>query len=65
MNDQTKISPAFEPFLADSGPNDKREAVVIYRAPPAEVPHVRGRLRVLKQRLSVPWKTSCSRTTRS
>lgn len=46
----TKISPAFEPFLADSGPNDKRDAIVIYRSPSAE-PRLRGRLRELKQRM--------------
>ncbi len=51
MNAGTKISPAFEPFLADSGPNDKRDAIVIYRAPEAEHVHVRGRLRELKTRL--------------
>lgn len=49
MNTETKISPAFEPFLAESGPNDKRDAIVIYRA--SEVGGVRGRLRALKNRL--------------
>ena len=47
---EPKISPAFEPFFARSGPNDKREAIVIYRTPAVE-PRVRGRLRALKQRL--------------
>jgi subtilisin family serine protease len=51
MSTETKISPAFDPFLAESGPNDKRDAIVIYRAPTIEGPHVRGRLRQLKQRL--------------
>jgi serine protease AprX len=51
MNAETKISPAFEPFLADRGPNDKRDAIVIYQAPTAEGPRVRGRLRALKRRL--------------
>lgn len=51
MNTGTKISPAFEPFLSDSGPNDKRDAIVVYQAPTAEGPPVRGRLRALKQRL--------------
>jgi subtilisin family serine protease len=46
-----KISPAFEPFLADSGPNDKRDAIVIYRAEPPAEPRLRGRLRELKQRM--------------
>jgi subtilisin family serine protease len=43
MSDETKISPAFEPFLADSKRNDKRDAIVIYRAPAPEVPLVTGR----------------------
>jgi len=51
MNPESKISPAFEPFLAESGPNDKRDAIVIHRAEmPKEIP-VRGRLRELKTRL--------------
>ena len=33
MSDDVKISKAFDPFMADSGPNDKRDAIVIYRAP--------------------------------
>jgi len=48
---QSKISPAFEPFLADSGDNDKRDAIVVYQAPPIEGLHLRGRLRELKRRL--------------
>jgi len=28
-----KISPAFDPFLQESGPNDRRDAIVIYQAP--------------------------------
>lgn len=51
MNAKVKISPAFEPFLAESGPNDKRDAIVIYRVPTVEGPRVRGRLRELKMRL--------------
>jgi subtilisin family serine protease len=51
MSNQPKISPAFEPFLAHSGPNDKRDAIVIYQAPPLDGPRVRGRMRALKQRL--------------
>ena len=50
MNPESKISPAFAPFLADSGPNDKREAIVIYKAPAHGLP-VRGRLREIQQRL--------------
>ncbi len=39
MSAKIKISPAFEPFLAESRRNDKRDAIVIYRAPmPDETP---------------------------
>ncbi|MBD2235013.1 S8 family serine peptidase [Phormidium tenue] len=51
MSTKSKISPAFEPFLADSGEDDKRDAIVIYQAPPIEGLHLRGRLRELKRRL--------------
>jgi hypothetical protein len=51
MNSIAKVSPAFEPFLADSGEDDRREAVVIYRAPQSESPRLRGRLRELQDRL--------------
>ena len=51
MTAQDKISPAFEPFLADSGRADKREAVVVFRLPESAQPRPRGRLRALKQRL--------------
>ena len=51
MAENPKISPAFEPFLADSRPNDKRDAIVIYKAPTNESMNVRGRLRELKARL--------------
>jgi subtilisin family serine protease len=53
MNQQAKISPAFEPFLADSGTADKREAIVVLRGPDSGEPPVRGRLRTLKQRLNL------------
>ena len=33
MSNHEKISKAFDAFMADSGPNDKRDAIVIYRAP--------------------------------
>lgn len=45
-----KISPAFEAFIAHSEPNEKRDAIVIYQAPPQEA-RVRGRFRELKRRL--------------
>lgn len=48
---QEKISPAFEPFLAESGNNDKRDALVIYRTYADSVPPLRGRLRSLKEKL--------------
>ncbi len=51
MNTNNKISPAFEPFLAKSGSNDVREAVVIYHAPKSDNIRIRGRLRKLKKRL--------------
>ncbi len=48
---ETKISPAFEQYLAEGRPNDKRDAIVIYRPPGAEEPPVRGRMRALKAKL--------------
>jgi serine protease AprX len=52
MTKKSKLSPAFEPFLAGSGPNDRRDAIVIYRTTKKiEDFPVRGRLRQLKQRL--------------
>jgi len=51
VNSESKISPAFEPFLADSGEDGKRDAIVIYQAPPLEGLPLRGRLRELKKRL--------------
>src|SRR5574341_134155 len=47
-----KISRAFEPFFAESAPNEKRDAIVIYRTPAVEQLPVRGRLRELKKRLA-------------
>ena len=51
MRTHPKISPAFEPFMAESGPNDKRDAIVIHRTERLEAVRVRGRLRKLKERL--------------
>lgn len=52
---ETKISPAFAPFLADSGPDDIREAIVIFRSPgrstEQEEQSPSGRLRALGERL--------------
>ena len=39
-------------FLARSGPNDKRDAIVIYRTPKLEQLPLRGRLRELSKRLA-------------
>jgi serine protease AprX len=46
-----KISPAFEAFLADSGRNDKRDAIVIYRSPQPKGVPLRGRLGEREERL--------------
>src|SRR5262245_18044117 len=55
ITSETKICPAFAPFLADSGPDDSREAIVIFRSPdrPPELeePSPSGRLRALAERL--------------
>lgn len=48
---ETKISPAFEQYLAEGRPNDKRDAIVVYRPPQDEPPRIRGSLRALKARL--------------
>src|SRR5688572_2230198 len=50
MSDTKKISTAFEPVFADSGPNDKHEAIVVF-ALPVETARPRGRLRTLQERL--------------
>ena len=52
MSIEHKISPAFEPFLAESGPNDKLDAIVIYRTPVSEDLPTQGQLRSAKTRLS-------------
>lgn len=51
MNVTEKVSPAFEPFMADTGAKEKRNAIVVYRKGPSEVSRVRGSLRELRQRL--------------
>jgi subtilisin family serine protease len=55
-----KISPAFEPFLDESGPNDKRSAIVIYEVPePTEKPETdrvsehRARLEYVESRAAL------------
>jgi len=51
ITSETKVSPAFAPFLADSGPNDIRDAIVIFRSTGQEEPPARGRLRASKTKL--------------
>ena len=55
ITSETKISPAFAPFLANSGPDDIREAIVIFRSPERSTEPERksptGRLRALGERL--------------
>ena len=62
-----KVSPAFEPYLEKSGPNDPREAIVVYRAPSVKIKTVRGRLRELQRRLDTVenWRRSRARRARS
>jgi len=50
MSAMNKISPAFDPFLSESGYRDKRDAIVVYRAPEIKGPRVRRHLRELKGR---------------
>jgi subtilisin family serine protease len=52
MSAKEKISPAFEPFMAESRRNDKRDAIVIYRTPVPKAPPVAGRSREPQKRLS-------------
>jgi hypothetical protein len=52
LHPDEKISPAFEPYLADSRRRDKHEAVVIYQAPTARrAPRGREGLRVAEERV--------------
>ena len=53
MSAESRISTAFKSFFAESDPDEKREAIVIYRAPIPNTPRVRGRLRELKSRLDL------------
>ena len=52
MSAKEKISPAFDPFLAESRRNDKRDAIVIYRTPLPKAPPVSGRAGQPQKRLS-------------
>src|SRR5262245_24340502 len=51
ITSETKISPAFAPFLAETGPNDIRDAIVIFRSPESEERVVRGRMRAFRSKL--------------
>ncbi len=48
---KSKVSVSFEQYLAKVAPNEKGDAIVIYRAPATAPVRVRGRLRALKARL--------------
>jgi serine protease AprX len=50
---EPRISTAFHSFFAEARPDEKREAIVVYRAPAPAEPRVRGRLRELKGRLDM------------
>jgi subtilisin family serine protease len=52
LHPEDKISPAFEPYLADSKRRDKHEAVVLYQAPAASL-NGRGRLAAMDRRLQL------------
>jgi subtilisin family serine protease len=51
MEPKRKISPAFEQYLAGCGPNDKRDAIVIYHTSDSEDERQAGRLHALSRRL--------------
>src|SRR5437879_12051617 len=53
LSGESRISTAFQSFFAGAGPDEKGEAIVIYRAPAPNGPRVRGRLRELKGRLDM------------
>ncbi len=50
MSSEQKISPAFIPFLEESGPDNKRDAIVIYKTPEQEGVRVRGHAQKRKMR---------------
>lgn len=51
MEEISKVSPAFEQVLSHADPDEKRDAIVLFSEPQMEVPPLRGRLRVLSERL--------------
>jgi len=50
LRSRAKISPTFELFLSQAAPEERRDAIVIFR-PSNTLPPVRGRLRTLKAKL--------------
>src|ERR1039457_6680246 len=49
---EEKISPAFKSFLAEAGPQDRREGIVVYKtSKPTETP-VRGNILEIRRRLA-------------
>ncbi len=50
MPKKSKISPAFAPFLADRGPREKQDAIVVYQAPDEGGPALNRR--ISRRRLS-------------
>lgn len=60
MTVEAKISPAFSAFLSESGPNDRRDAIVIYEVPaledspdPTQLWESETRQKYLKERIKV------------
>jgi serine protease AprX len=52
MSKRNVISPAFEPFMSDSGPNDKRDAIVVFSGAKVEGVPQPGLLRGPRKRFS-------------
>jgi subtilisin family serine protease len=48
---ESKISPAFEQILAGCGPDEERDAIIIFSAPTTEAEKISSRLDVLEKRL--------------
>ena len=51
MKGEEKLSPALAAILEDGGANKRHDAVVVLRAPESDKKRLRGRLRVLNERL--------------
>jgi hypothetical protein len=50
--DEDKISPAFKAFLAEAGPKERREGIVVYRAPNRQEPLPVGNILEIRRRLA-------------